>query len=84
MHVFTGVQTQGRYDRGRRQEYVKEYTLEYWRPDFKKWREYMPWNGNQVIPKYIDERIKLGVAVKSHTTSDSLALLLLSPVTVRK
>lgn len=48
MHVITGVQTQGRYDHGRGQEYMEEYSLEYWRPGFEKWKEYKRWDGKQV------------------------------------
>lgn len=48
VHVITGVQTQGRYDRGRGQEYAEEYTLEYWRPGFKEWRVYRRWDGKEV------------------------------------
>ncbi|KAJ8985108.1 hypothetical protein NQ317_012758 [Molorchus minor] len=38
VHVVTGIQTQGRYDRGRGQEYAEEYTVEYWRPGLEEWR----------------------------------------------
>lgn len=48
VHVVTGVQTQGRYDRGRGQEYTEEYTVEYWRPGLTEWREYKRWDGKQV------------------------------------
>lgn len=48
VYVVTGVQTQGRYDRGRGQEYAEEYTLEYWRPGFMEWKEYKRWDGKQV------------------------------------
>lgn len=48
VHVVTGVQTQGRYDRGRGQEYAEEYTIEYWRPGFQEWKEYKRWDGKQV------------------------------------
>lgn len=51
VHVVTGVQTQGRYDRGRGQEYVEEYTVEYWRPEMPEWREYRRWDGRQVNNK---------------------------------
>lgn len=47
-HVVTAVQTQGRYDHGRGQEYVEEYTLEYWRPGFDEWREYKRWDNRKV------------------------------------
>ncbi|KAL1517293.1 hypothetical protein ABEB36_001075 [Hypothenemus hampei] len=49
VHVFTGVQTQGRYDRGRGQEYVEEYLLEYWRPGLEDWIEYKRWDGKHVL-----------------------------------
>ncbi|KAF4518475.1 hypothetical protein B566_EDAN006480 [Ephemera danica] len=47
--VFTvsGVQTQGRYDRGRGQEYAEEYMIEYWRPGLPDWRPYKRWDGKQ-------------------------------------
>lgn len=48
VHVVTGVQTQGRYDRGRGQEYAEEYTVEYWRPGLDEWKEYKRWDGKQV------------------------------------
>lgn len=48
VHVVTGVQTQGRYDRGRGQEYAEEYTVEYWRPGLPEWKEYKRWDGKQV------------------------------------
>ncbi|XP_019870769.2 discoidin domain-containing receptor 2 [Aethina tumida] len=49
VHMVTGVQTQGRYDRGRGQEYTEEYTLEYWRPDLQEWKEYKRWDGKQIL-----------------------------------
>ncbi|KAK6628868.1 hypothetical protein RUM43_002685 [Polyplax serrata] len=48
LHMFTGIQTQGRYDHGRGQEYMEEYTMEYWRPSFDKWKGYHRWDGKQV------------------------------------
>lgn len=47
-HVITGVQSQGRYDHGRGQEYVEEYTLEYRRPGFTDWRRYKRWDNREV------------------------------------
>lgn len=47
-HVVTGVQTQGRYDHGRGQEYVEDYTLEYRRPGFTEWRRYKRWDNKEV------------------------------------
>ncbi|XP_066156834.1 discoidin domain-containing receptor 2-like isoform X1 [Euwallacea fornicatus] len=49
VHVITGVQTQGRYDRGRGQEYVEEYLLEYWRPGLEEWKEYKRWDGKHIL-----------------------------------
>ncbi|XP_065161564.1 discoidin domain-containing receptor 2-like isoform X1 [Atheta coriaria] len=49
VHMVTGVQTQGRYDRGRGQEYAEEYTVEYWRPGMENWREYKRWDGKQIL-----------------------------------
>lgn len=46
--VVTGVQTQGRFDHGRGQEYTEEYSLEYWRPGLADWREYHRWDGKKV------------------------------------
>ncbi|XP_012341133.1 discoidin domain-containing receptor 2 isoform X2 [Apis florea] len=48
-HVITGVQSQGRYDHGRGQEYVEEYTLEYRRPGFAEWRRYKRWDNKEVL-----------------------------------
>ncbi|XP_011692196.1 PREDICTED: discoidin domain-containing receptor 2-like [Wasmannia auropunctata] len=48
-HVVTGVQTQGRYDHGRGQEYVEDYTVEYRRPGFTRWRRYKRWDNNEVL-----------------------------------
>ncbi|KAH0948374.1 hypothetical protein HN011_011755 [Eciton burchellii] len=48
-HVITGVQTQGRYDHGRGQEYVEDYTLEYRRPGFTQWRRYKRWDNIEVL-----------------------------------
>ncbi|KAK1116702.1 hypothetical protein K0M31_018165 [Melipona bicolor] len=48
-HVITGVQSQGRYDRGRGQEYVEEYTLEYRRPGFIEWQRYKRWDKKEVL-----------------------------------
>ncbi|XP_011642060.1 discoidin domain-containing receptor 2-like isoform X1 [Pogonomyrmex barbatus] len=48
-HVVTGVQTQGRYDHGRGQEYVEDYTLEYRRPGFTRWRRYKRWDNIEVL-----------------------------------
>nr|CAH7715862.1 unnamed protein product [Callosobruchus chinensis] len=49
VHAVTGVQTQGRYDRGRGQEYTEEYTVEYLRPGMKMWREYRRWDGKRIF-----------------------------------
>lgn len=49
VHMITGVQTQGRYDHGRGQEYAEEYTLEYWRPGMDQWKQYNRWDGKQVF-----------------------------------
>ncbi|CAH1372606.1 discoidin domain-containing receptor 2-like [Tenebrio molitor] len=49
VHVVTGVQTQGRYDRGRGQEYAEEYTVEYWRPGLNEWKEYKRWDNKQIL-----------------------------------
>ncbi|XP_043286300.1 discoidin domain-containing receptor 2-like [Venturia canescens] len=48
-HVVTAVQTQGRYDHGRGQEYVEEYTIEYRRPGFEEWREYKRWDSRKIF-----------------------------------
>ncbi|CAL7940309.1 unnamed protein product [Xylocopa violacea] len=48
-HVITGVQSQGRYDHGRGQEYVEEYTLEYRRAGFTEWRRYKRWDNKEVL-----------------------------------
>ncbi|XP_017882704.1 discoidin domain-containing receptor 2-like isoform X2 [Ceratina calcarata] len=48
-HVITGVQSQGRYDHGRGQEYVEEYTLEYRRPGFTEWHRYKRWDNKEVL-----------------------------------
>ncbi|XP_011873229.1 PREDICTED: discoidin domain-containing receptor 2-like isoform X2 [Vollenhovia emeryi] len=48
-HVITGVQTQGRYDHGRGQEYVEDYTVEYRRPGFTRWRRYKRWDNKEVL-----------------------------------
>ncbi|KDR22084.1 Discoidin domain-containing receptor 2, partial [Zootermopsis nevadensis] len=47
VYVLTGVETQGRYDRGRGQEYVEEYMIEYWRPGLGEWKQYSRWDGKQ-------------------------------------
>ena len=47
-HVITAIETQGRFDHGRGQEYTEEYTVEYWRPGFDDWRKYKLWDGNEV------------------------------------
>ncbi|XP_030749346.1 discoidin domain-containing receptor 2-like [Sitophilus oryzae] len=49
VHVITGIETQGRYDRGRGQEYVEEYLLEYWRPGLEEWKEYRRWDGKHIL-----------------------------------
>ncbi|KAK7591026.1 hypothetical protein V9T40_002639 [Parthenolecanium corni] len=48
MHMVTGVQTQGRFDHGRGQEYAEEYTIEYWRPNIESWKKYKRWDGKEV------------------------------------
>ncbi|XP_067204173.1 discoidin domain-containing receptor 2-like isoform X2 [Linepithema humile] len=48
-HVITGVQTQGRFDHGRGQEYVEDYTLEYRRPGFTQWRLYKHWDSKEIL-----------------------------------
>ncbi|XP_054275589.1 discoidin domain-containing receptor tyrosine kinase B-like [Macrosteles quadrilineatus] len=49
VYVVTGVQTQGRFDHGRGQEYAEEYSLEYWRPGLAEWREYHRWDGKKIL-----------------------------------
>ncbi|XP_039286881.1 discoidin domain-containing receptor tyrosine kinase B [Nilaparvata lugens] len=49
VHLVTGVQTQGRYDHGRGQEYTEEYTVEYWRPGLPDWKQYTRWDGKQIL-----------------------------------
>ncbi|XP_076272189.1 discoidin domain-containing receptor 2-like [Rhynchophorus ferrugineus] len=49
VHVISGIETQGRYDRGRGQEYVEEYLLEYWRPGLEEWKEYKRWDGKHIL-----------------------------------
>ncbi|XP_046671371.1 discoidin domain-containing receptor tyrosine kinase B-like [Homalodisca vitripennis] len=49
VYVVTGVQTQGRFDHGRGQEYAEEYSLEYWRPGLPDWREYHRWDGKKIL-----------------------------------
>ncbi|XP_021920261.1 discoidin domain-containing receptor 2-like isoform X2 [Zootermopsis nevadensis] len=49
VYVLTGVETQGRYDRGRGQEYVEEYMIEYWRPGLGEWKQYSRWDGKQIL-----------------------------------
>ena len=47
--IVTAISTQGRYGYGRGQEYMEEYTVEYWRPIFgSKWRNYTFSHGKQV------------------------------------
>ncbi|XP_066592503.1 discoidin domain-containing receptor 2-like [Prorops nasuta] len=53
-HVITGLQSQGRYDHGRGQEYVEEYTVEYRRPGFSDWRQYKRWDNKEVLTGNID------------------------------
>lgn len=48
VHTITGIQTQGRYDHGRGQEYTEEYTIEYWRPSLNMWKKYKRWDGKEV------------------------------------
>uniref|UniRef100_A0A8D9E2R6 Discoidin domain-containing receptor 2 n=1 Tax=Cacopsylla melanoneura TaxID=428564 RepID=A0A8D9E2R6_9HEMI len=48
-HVVTGVQTQGRFDHGRGQEYTEEYILEYWRPGLRDWKQYYGSNGKAIL-----------------------------------
>ncbi|XP_033223235.1 epithelial discoidin domain-containing receptor 1-like [Belonocnema kinseyi] len=48
-YVVTGIQTQGRFDHGRGQEYVEEYTLEYRRSGFNEWLPYKRWDGKEVF-----------------------------------
>ncbi|KAG7191203.1 hypothetical protein KM043_013178 [Ampulex compressa] len=48
-YMVTGVQSQGRYDHGRGQEYVEEYTIEYTRPRLGHWRQYRFWNNDEVL-----------------------------------
>ncbi|XP_051161942.1 discoidin domain-containing receptor 2-like [Leptopilina boulardi] len=48
-YVVTGIETQGRFDHGRGQEYVEEYTLEYRRTTFGDWKPYKSWDGKEVL-----------------------------------
>nr|XP_018896259.1 PREDICTED: discoidin domain-containing receptor 2-like [Bemisia tabaci] len=49
LHFVTGIQTQGRFDHGRGQEYAEEYMFEYWRPGLKDWKQYSRWDGKQIL-----------------------------------
>ncbi|XP_058790525.1 discoidin domain-containing receptor 2-like [Phymastichus coffea] len=53
-HMVTAIETQGRFDHGRGQEYTEEYTVEYWRPGFTDWRPYKLWNGKEVLAGNVD------------------------------
>ncbi|XP_065225267.1 discoidin domain-containing receptor 2-like isoform X2 [Planococcus citri] len=62
VHTITGIQTQGRYDHGRGQEYAEEYSVEYWRPSLNKWKKYKRWDGKEIITGNYDTS-----TVVSHT-----------------
>lgn len=48
VHVVSGIQTQGRNNKGRGLEYVEEYTIEYWRPGLPEWHTYHTWDLKEV------------------------------------
>ncbi|XP_063224924.1 discoidin domain-containing receptor 2-like [Bacillus rossius redtenbacheri] len=60
VHVLTGVETQGRYDHGRGQEYAEEYTLEYWRPGLPAFLEYSRWDGRKILSGNSDTSTVVG------------------------
>ncbi|XKL63912.1 hypothetical protein PGB90_006276 [Kerria lacca] len=49
VHTITGIQTQGRFDHGRGQEYAEEYTIEYLRPNMDSWKKYKRWDGKEIM-----------------------------------
>jgi len=51
VHVVSGIQTQGRNNKGRGLEYVEEYTIEYWRPGLPEWHTYRTWDLKEVSTK---------------------------------
>ncbi|KAL7293418.1 hypothetical protein TKK_0013182 [Trichogramma kaykai] len=53
-HLVTHVETQGRFDHGRGQEYSEEFTVEYWRPGFAAWRPYKLADGREVFAGNVD------------------------------
>jgi discoidin domain receptor family member 2 len=53
VHVVSGIETQGRYNRGRGLEYVEEYTIEYWRPGLPEWHTYRTWDLKEVSTKIL-------------------------------
>lgn len=57
-YIVTGIETQGRFDHGRGQEYVEEYTLEYRRTTFGDWKPYKKWDGKEVKIEVSKENTK--------------------------
>ncbi|OXU28140.1 hypothetical protein TSAR_006706, partial [Trichomalopsis sarcophagae] len=53
-HLITAIETQGRYDHGRGQEYTENYAVEYWRPGFSEWKQYKLWDGTEVLAGNVD------------------------------
>ena len=47
-HLLSGIKVQGRYDRGKGQEYTEEFEIEYWREGFNEWRKYYKFDGKTV------------------------------------
>lgn len=71
VYVLTGVETQGRYDRGRGQEYVEEYMIEYWRPGLGEWKQYSRWDGKQVsvpVDGYSKVACRVDITVNGYST----------------
>uniref|UniRef100_A0A915D6X7 receptor protein-tyrosine kinase n=1 Tax=Ditylenchus dipsaci TaxID=166011 RepID=A0A915D6X7_9BILA len=52
--VISGVETQGRWDRGRGLEYATAYMLEYWRESLGRWARYKDSQGNEIIKGNVD------------------------------
>ncbi|XP_069672630.1 discoidin domain-containing receptor 2-like isoform X2 [Periplaneta americana] len=75
VYVLTGVQTQGRYDRGRGQEYAEEYMIEYWRAGLGEWKQYSRWDGKQILSGNSDTATVVSHRLMPHVYASKVRVL---------
>ncbi|KAE9547930.1 hypothetical protein FO519_008859 [Halicephalobus sp. NKZ332] len=54
--VVSGIETQGRFDKGRGMEFPTGYMIEYWRTSLGRWARYKDSEGNEILEGNSDTR----------------------------